>query len=288
MVVTVGFFDGVHVGHRRVLRTLLEAGEPSVVVTFWPHPRIVLQQDARDLFLLNSREEKFRLLKEQGVQEVRCMDFTRTFAAMGAGEFLRQELVSKLGCTRLVLGYDNRMGADGLGSQELAAVCAELGVEIVSVPPCIVDDVYVSSTRIRHELACGDVCLASRMLGYRYGMEGIVVPGNKMGRKLGFPTANIRPTVPNKIVPGQGVYATRITVDGKVYKSMTDIGVKPTMVADGAVGIETNIFDFDEDIYGKDVYLEFVARIRDEKKFNSQQELSEQLRTDMFRSYGCN
>jgi len=276
-------------GHRRVLRTLLESGEEAAVITFWPHPRTVLQQDARDLFLLNSKDEKTALIKSLGIENIHWMKFTKELAAVRAEDFVRDVLVGEYGCTKLVLGYDNRLGSDGLGGEELREVCGKMGVQVHIVPPCIVDDIYVSSSCIRNAISEGDVQLASKLLGYRYGFDGIVGSGKKIGRELGYPTANIRPFFPLKIVPGRGVYATQMTVEGKTYKSMTNIGLRPTFGGDGETEyIETNIFDFNEDIYGLEVRLEFIAKLRDEKKFDTVQQLIDQLNIDKHHSFGVN
>lgn len=288
MVVTVGFFDGVHMGHRRVLRALLERGERAAAVTFWPHPRAVLQQDARDLKLLSSFEEKLSEIRAAGVRDVRCLDFTREFASATAEQFIKDCLIDQMGCDCLVLGYDNRLGSDGLSTGEVADLCRRMGLEVVVVPPYVIDDVCVSSTVIRRALGDGDVALAARMLGQRYGIKGIVVPGNRLGRTIGFPTANIDPSFPLKAVPKNGVYATEVTVNGKQYRGMTNIGVRPTLGESGARLIETNIFDFDEDIYGLEIELRFIARVRDEKKFASLEELGRQLKIDRHHCYGYN
>lgn len=289
MVVTVGFFDGVHLGHRRVLRSLLESGEPAAVITFWPHPRTVLQQDARDLFLLNSKQEKTSLINSIGIENIHWLDFTKELAAISAEEFVRNVLVRQFDCTKLVLGYDNRLGSDSIGGDEICSVCEKIGIEVQVVPPCIVDDIYVSSTCIRNAISSGEVALADKLLGYRYGLDGIVGSGNRRGRQLGFPTANIKPVFPLKLVPGRGVYATQLTVGGKSYRSMTNIGVRPTFGSDAnSLSIETNIFDFDEDIYGLEVRLDFIARIRDEKKFDGVEQLKDQLKIDKHRSFGFN
>lgn len=288
MVVTVGFFDGVHLGHRRVLRSLLEYGEEAAVVTFWPHPRVVLQKDAFDLQLLNTMEEKTEKLREAGIDDIRCVEFTRGLASSTAGDFIRDYLIGRMGCTTLVLGYDNRIGSDGMGTAELAELASGMGLRVETVPSVVINDMSVSSTRIRQMLRDGDVSGAASMLGYRYSIAGIVVPGNRIGRTIGFPTANIKPSFPMKLVPADGVYATDVTVNGKVYRGMTNIGVRPTVTDSAEKVIETNIFDFDEDIYGMEIRLDFIARVRSEKKFASLPELMGQLDNDRHRCYGYN
>lgn len=289
MVVTVGFFDGVHIGHRRVLRVLCEkGGADAAVVTFWPHPRVVLQQDARDLRLLSSFEEKKTVMNSMGIDNVQCLEFTRELSTMTAEEFIRKHLIEGMGCTSLVLGHDNRFGSDGLSTHEVEALAKEMGLDTVVVPPCVVDDIFVSSTRVRSSLADGDVAMVERMLGRRYALDGIVVPGYRLGRTIGFPTANMDLSFPLKAIPGNGVYATQVTVHGKSYRAMTNIGVRPTLGEGGCRLIETNIFDFDEDIYGLEINVQFIAKVRQEKKFSSLDELARQLVIDKHRCYGYN
>ena len=288
MVVTVGFFDGVHLGHKKVLRHLTESGEPSVVVTVWPHPRVVLQQGARDLYLLNTLEEKERLIHSYGIERIECLKFDTDFANMTAERFVNEKLVGELGCTHLVLGYDNRLGSDGLETEDVAALCRKTGLKVDIVAPCMYEDGSISSTRIRRCLMEGDVTAAADMLGYRYPLEGIVVAGNRLGRTIGFPTANIKPAFPLKMIPVNGVYATEVIVDGKRYRGMTNIGVRPTLGDGNERLIETNIFDFDQEIYGMEIRINFIAKIRSEQRFSSLEELKAQLEIDKHRCYGFN
>jgi len=286
-VVTTGFFDGVHLGHRHVLETVVssarERGEEAIVVTFWPHPRTVLQQDARDFRLLSSLEEKKERLLACGIDRVEVLPFTREFAAMKADEYLHFLRV-RFGTTLVVMGYDNRIGSDHL----TAAACAELpesahrmdfSVLACAELPDLAHGGAVSSTQIRKALEEGDVERAGGMLGYEYGLYGVVVAGNRMGRTIGFPTANMQLYEPLKLVPADGVYAVEVEVLGKHFRGMCNIGLRPTV--DGKVRtIETHILDFDEDIYGLPMQLSFLRRIRDERKFPSLEALKEQLVKD--------
>ena len=275
-VITTGFFDGVHLGHRHVLETVVssarERGEEAVVVTFWPHPRTVLQQDAREFRLLSSLEEKKAMLAACGIDRVEVLPFTREFASMTAADYLAM-LRDRFGATLVVMGYDNRIGSDCKMAQELEGVIAcdeRRGGTSVS---------HISSTQIRKALEEGRVTDANAMLGYRYGLFGVVVAGNRMGRTIGFPTANMQLYEPLKLVPKDGVYAVEVEVMGKRYKGMCNIGVRPTV--DGkARTIETHILDFEEDIYGLPLQLHFVRRIRDERKFPSLDALKVQLMQD--------
>lgn len=282
MVVTVGFFDGVHLGHRKVLQQLLSYGDDVSLITFWPHPRIVLQQDAKDLSLLSSPEEKAQMLHLCGVSKVEFVKFTPEFAAMKAEDFIKDILIGRLAAERLVLGYDNRLGSDGLDTGQIASLCRKMGLEVDIVEPYIYKGVNVSSSAIRKALSASDVELAGQMLGYDYSVSGVVVPGNRIGRTINFPTANLEMAFAMKALPANGVYYTRVTIgsDPQEYYGMTNIGCRPTVGGDSKVVVETNIFDFDEDIYGKDMTVTFLRRIRDEIKFSSLQALKEQLEKD--------
>ena len=286
-VVTTGFFDGVHLGHRHVLETVVssarERGEEAIVVTFWPHPRAVLQQDARDFRILSSLEEKKMLLEANGIDRVEVLPFTKEFAAMKAEDYLRL-LRTRYGATLVVMGYDNRIGSDHL----TASACAKLpefahrmdfSVLSCAELPDFAHGGAVSSTQIRKALEEGDVERANGMLGYEYGLYGVVVSGNRLGRTIGFPTANMQLYEPLKLVPKNGVYAVDVEVLGHKYRGMCNIGMRPTV--DGKVRtIETHILDFDEDIYGLPLQIRFLRRIRDERKFPSLDALKEQLVQD--------
>jgi riboflavin kinase/FMN adenylyltransferase len=285
-VVATGFFDGVHLGHRLVIDTLLRAarerGEQSVIVTFWPHPRTVLQKDARELRLLSSLQEKRAMLSELGVDRVEVVPFSREFRSMTAEQYLRDFVACRLGGTAIVLGYDNRMGSDGLQHDAIVPLAQSLGLEVVTCEA--VSGVYgeqaISSTKIRAALERGEVAEAEAMLGYRYGLHGVVVSGNRLGRTLGFPTANMQLYEPLKLVPGNGVYLVEVETLGGHYHGMTNVGVRPTVSGAGVRTIETHIFDFDELIYGLDIRVRFVGKIRDERRFGSLEELKTQLSAD--------
>ena len=284
-VVATGFFDGVHLGHRLVIDTLLRAarerGEQSVVVTFWPHPRTVLQKDARELRLLSSLAEKKDILHGLGVDRVEVVPFSRDFSRLTAEEYLRDWVRERLGGTAVVLGYDNRMGSDGLSHDAIAPLAQSLGLDVVECGPAHrISGVVISSTKIRAALERGDVAAAESMLGYRYGLHGVVVAGNRLGRTIGFPTANMQLYEPLKLVPANGVYLVEAGTLGRHFYGMTNIGVRPTVSGAGARTIETNIFDFDEFIYGLDLRLKFIAKIRDERRFESLDALRLQLAAD--------
>ena len=293
MVVATGFFDGVHLGHRLVLGQLTaaaaERGVPSTVVTFWPHPRTVLQDDARDLRLLTTLDEKKVLLRSAGVDRVEVVPFTRAFSRLSTEEYLRDVLAGQLGATAILLGYDNRMGHDAGGPSDISAAAARLGLEVIraerldlpAVPGSGPDSpLTVSSTKIRQALEAGNIGLATRMLGYRYSLLGVVVAGNRLGRTIGFPTANMQLYEPLKLIPGNGVYHVEVEVLGAHYHGMCNIGVRPTVGQGNAKTVETHIFGFDEDIYGLDIRITFLEKIRDERRFASLEALGAQLALD--------
>ena len=287
MIATTGFFDGVHLGHRLVIERLVslarERGDESLVVTFWPHPRAVLQDGARELRLLNSLEEKKELLRSLGVDRVEVLDFTRSFAALTAEQYLREILRDRFGVTTLLMGYDNRLGSDRLTADMLLSKASALDIELIELEPFGQDVhpalTHISSTRIRKSLEDGKVEEAAEMLGYGYSLKGVVVAGNRLGRTIGFPTANMKLYEPLKLVPGRGVYAVEAEVLGKKYRGMTNIGLRPT-VGGSFTTIETHILDFDEDIYGLPLRITFLRRLRDEVHFPSLEALKDQLEKD--------
>ena len=279
MIATTGFFDGVHCGHRLVIERLVCAakagGDKSLVVTFWPHPRAVLQDGARDLRLLTTLGEKRSMLERLGVDRIEVLDFSRDFAALTAERYLREVLQERFGVTTLLVGYDNRLGSDRLTAASLLPLARRFGMEVVELPP--LGD--ISSTKIRHALEAGRVEDAAGMLGYGYSLEGAVVAGNRLGRTIGFPTANMQLYEPLKLVPARGVYMVQAEVLGKSYRGMTNIGTRPT-VGGTIPTIETHLLDFDEDIYGLSLRITFLRRIRDEIRFPSLEALKGQLETD--------
>ena len=284
MVVATGFFDGVHTGHRHVIKQLVEAaavrGDESMVVTFWPHPRNVLQKEARSLRLLTTLAEKQQLLYQLGVDKVETLRFTKDFSTLTTEEYLRM-LMEDYGAKTILLGYDNRMGCDAKDSDEVARVAAFLGLEVIRTDMIQSSKGYaVSSTKIRRSIEEGDVQEAEAMLGYPYALHGVVVAGNRLGRTIGFPTANMQLYEPLKLVPGNGVYFVQVETLGRTMYGMCNIGCKPTVGQTNARTIETHIFDFDEDIYGLDIRISFISRIREEVKFESLEALRQQLEKD--------
>ena len=294
MIATTGFFDGVHCGHRLVIDRLVSAarerGDKSLVVTFWPHPRAVLQDGARELRLLTTLDEKKSLLHGLGVDRVEVLDFSRRFASLTARQYLQDILQARFGVTTLLMGYDNRLGSDRLTAAALEPIARELGMELIVAgvrlggtdipePMATLGRNPLSSTRIRKALEIGDVAAANGMLGYGYALEGVVVAGNRLGRTIGFPTANMKLYEPLKLIPARGVYAVQVDVLGQTYRGMTNIGVRPT-VGGTVPTIETHILDFAEDIYGLPLRITLLRRIRNEVRFPSLDALKAQLEND--------
>ena len=284
MVVATGFFDGVHTGHRHVIKQLTQAaavrGDESMVITFWPHPRNVLQKEARTLRLLTTLAEKKQMLHALGVDHVEVLHFTKDFSTMTTEDYLLH-LMKEYGAKAILLGYDNRMGSDAKGADEVARTAESLGLEVIRTDMVPSEKGYaVSSTKIRERLEEGDVQSAASMLGYDYKLHGVVVAGNRLGRTIGFPTANMQLYEPLKLVPGNGVYFVKVKALDRSLYGMCNIGCRPTVGEGNARTIETNIFDFNEDIYGLDLEITFLARIREEIRFGSMEELRAQLEKD--------
>lgn len=285
MVIATGFFDGVHIGHRFVIERLVNAarerGDQSMVVTFWPHPRNVLQDDARNLRLLTSLEEKKALLRGIGVDHVEVLPFTKEFSRLTTREYFRDVLIARFGAKAILIGYDNRMGCDPQTPESIEKVAQDEGLDVIRLGSVASPaGVTVSSTKIRDAVAAGQMEAAAAMLGYEYSLLGVVVAGNRLGRTIGFPTANIQLYEPLKLLPGNGVYSVDAETLGRKFKGMCNIGVRPTVRAGGQRTIETNIFDFDEDIYGLDLKVTFHHKIRDERRFDSIDALQAQLAAD--------
>lgn len=283
-IVTVGTFDGLHIGHQKIVRRMAELAVDhngdTVVVTFSPHPRLVLEAGNSNLKFITTEEKKYELLEAMGIEHLLILPFTKAFAAMKADDFIQDYLVGKLGVKKLVVGYDHHFGNKREGNFDhlfRQGILYGFGVEEIEAQ--YIDDIAVSSTQVRNALTEGNLRLANRMLGYDYSITGRVVEGNRIGRTIGFPTANIEVEDRYKLIAAGGVYACRVKIDGRVYKGMGNIGTRPT-IAKHDFATEVHIFNFDKDIYGKTITIYFVDRIRDEKKFGGLEELRKQLETD--------
>jgi len=285
-VVTIGTFDGVHLGHQKVILRLQEFARKhngeTVIFTFHTHPRLVTSPNEKNLRLLTTLNEKINLFEKYGIEHLVIYTFDKEFADLSYSEFVEKILVEKIGTHCLVVGYDHKFGKNREGGFDYLKKCAEnFNFEIERLDALSVDEDNVSSTKIRNALQNGDIEKANRFLGYPFTLHGKVVKGKQLGRKLGFPTANIEASDKHKIIPGYGVYAVKVQLNGKEYKGMLNIGTRPTFNnnADNR-SIEVNIFDFMGDIYRNEITLIFKGKIRDEKKFESREMLIDQLKKD--------
>ncbi|MCL1973894.1 MAG: riboflavin biosynthesis protein RibF [Bacteroidetes bacterium] len=285
VIAATGFFDGVHIGHRAVLSELCrlakEQGGRAVVITFWPHPRTVLQSDADKFRLLNSLEEKRAWMLDFGISQVHVRSFTRELSQMSAHTFLADCLKEQYGIDHLVVGYNHRIGHDADQSfAHLEAAAQKTGLGLTRVGEIICDDKVVSSTKIRESIQGGEMEQANRWLGYPYPLNGVVVEGERLGRTIGFPTANMCLYEPLKQLPADGVYAVEVDQMGRRYQGMMNIGFRPTVKHSHGRTIETHIFDFDEDIYGLPLTVYPLHRLRGEQGFSSMEALRQQLTED--------
>ncbi len=282
-IVTIGTFDGVHLGHKeiigRLVATALEQNCDSLILTFFPHPRMVLSKQ-NDLFLLNTLEEKIELLEETGLDHLVIQPFDEAFSRLEAEEFVKTILVDQFNVKKIIIGHDHRFGRNRSADiNDLKLFGEKYNFEVAQIEAQEVDNVSVSSTKIRRALGDGDVALANSYLGYNYYLTGKVVQGKQLGRTLGYPTANIQIDEPYKMLPKHGVYAVESFIDGKKVYGMMNIGNNPTV--DGQkTSIEINYFDFESNLYGLKLQVYCLHRIRDEHKFGSIQLLKEQLDKD--------
>ncbi len=284
-VVTVGTFDGVHKGHTKILNRLIQQAESlggeSVIFTLYPHPRKVLFPEEKEIFLLNTLNEKIKLLEKSGVDNLIIYPFTKEFAQLTSCDFIEKILYNELNVKQLIVGFDHHFGKDRQGNLEILKNCANpFGFDIIKVDALEYDGKKISSTRIRNSIISGDIEKANFLLSYDYFISGTVVSGKKIGRTLGFPTANIQVKEQDKLIPKRGVYAVKIEVDNKVYTGMLNIGTRPTVSSNFETNIETHIFDFSDDLYNKEIKIIFKKYIREEKKFPDKAQLQKQLSED--------
>ena len=284
-VITIGTFDGVHIGHQKIIKQLNEEAEKvngeSVLFTFYPHPRMVLYPESHGIKLIQTQEEKLAKLQKMGLKNCIVFPFTFEFSRMTALEFVRDFLVNKLHVKKLVIGYDHQFGKNREGSiQFLKDICDTYDFEVIEIPAQDIDEVNVSSTKIRDAILKGNIEKANDYLGDLFELSGTVVKENQLGRTIGYPTANIVLNSELKLIPGNGVYAVRVLVRGTWFDGMMNIGMRPTVSSNGGRTIEVNIFDFDETIYDETVTVQFLSKWRDEQKFNGLDELKNQLKID--------
>lgn len=283
-VVTSGTFDGVHLGHQKILKRLNEVAEltngESVVITFYPHPRSVISPDNQIVKLLSTLEEKIELLEKSGVNNLLIVPFTREFSELSSEEFIQKILIETIGTKTLVIGYDHRFGKNREGGFDYLKLNKEkygFGIEEISRQD--IENVGVSSSKIRKALQEGDVPSADHFLGRNYSLSGVIVKGRQLGRTIGFPTANIQVREIAKLIPSDGVYAVKVYYNDEAFGGMLNIGNRPTV--DGTFQtVEVNIFEFDQEIYGEKLTIEFLQKIRNEQKFNGLDELKTQIAKD--------
>lgn len=284
-VVTIGSYDGVHLGHQQILKKVNELAQSihgeSVVVTFEPHPRLVLQHPVSDLALLTTIDEKIKWLAHFEVNNVVVVPFNRAFAEQSPDDYIQNFLIKNFNPTYLVVGYDHRFGAKRIGDiSYLKKFENQKNFKVIEIEKQLIDDIAVSSTKIRHALEAADIETATRLLNHPFTFAGVVVEGQKIGRTIGFPTANIDVKSRHKLVPPFGIYAVWIWVNGSRHQGMLYRGNRPTLKEHQNITIEVNILDFQQDIYGQEVMVELVQFIRFDKKFDSLEALQNALAQD--------
>ena len=287
-VVTIGTFDGVHIGHQSIFRKMVEDANKingeTVVITFFPHPRIVLGLDSENLRFINTQERKINRIEEAGIDYLIIIPFTKEFASISSEDFIRDFVVEKVHPVKIVTGYDHQFGKNRQGDFDMLAEMGEkFNFEVERVDVQEANDIAISSTKIRKLLEAGKVNAANGLLGYEYAINGNVVRGKAIGRDIGFPTANIEVSDEYKLIAAVGVYACRVQYMGRMYKGMSNIGYRPT-IDHGELTIEVNIFNFDQQLYGEEIIIYFVDRMRDERKFESLDALKEQLVKDKIKA----
>jgi riboflavin kinase / FMN adenylyltransferase len=287
-VLTIGTFDGVHKGHITILREVVKnaldhAGE-SIVITFEPHPRKLLFPD-QPLKLITPLNQKLRLIEKTGIDHIIVVSFTKEFSELSAKEYIEGFLVRNFNPKTIIIGYDHHFGHDRSGNINLLREYqSEYGYEVVEIPAQIIEEAAVSSTKIRNFINSGHVKEAMQMMGRPYSLEGMVERGQQLGRTLGYPTANVKATDPDQLIPAIGIYAVRVNLHEHIHNGMLSIGFNPTVSSDKKLTIEVNIFDFSADIYGEVLEITFFERLRNEEKFSNLEELKEQLHLDKINS----
>ncbi|WP_109301649.1 bifunctional riboflavin kinase/FAD synthetase [Aquimarina sp. AU474] len=282
-VVTIGTFDGVHIGHKKIIERLIESakrnGLNSVVLTFFPHPRMVLQQDS-NIKLINTIDERIQILKNTGLDSLVIHPFTKEFSRLTAGEYVQQMLLDCLNIRHVIIGYDHRFGRNRNSNiTDLASYGIQNDFTVEEISKQDIDDVAISSTKIRQALLEGDISRANMYLGYNFMLTGKVIKGKELGRKLNYPTANLHIAEDYKLIPKKGVYVVQAKIDNKLYFGMMNIGTNPT-VNGTQQSIETHFFDASFNLYDKKIQIEMLKRIRDEKKFDSVDQLQEAMQND--------
>ncbi|MEM6271312.1 MAG: bifunctional riboflavin kinase/FAD synthetase [Bacteroidota bacterium] len=284
-VATIGTFDGLHQGHRKILKRLQDAARAiegeSVVITFHPHPRLVLYPEDNPLRLLHTLEERIAAMEAFGIDKLMIIKFTREFSRTTSHQFIEHILHNTIQIRRIVIGYDHHFGKNRTGGlKELEDGAGQFGFDVEEIPAQRIDNAAVSSTKIRQALHEGDVTTATSYLGYPYPVTGRVITGEQLGRQLGWPTANVKPSDPYKLIPRQGVYLATLEIEGVEHFGMLSVGKKPTVGSHFPLGLEINLFDFDRDIYGANVTVRFLRWVREDRKFDSLETLKAAIAQD--------
>jgi riboflavin kinase/FMN adenylyltransferase len=282
-IVTLGTFDGVHLGHNVILdkicKTAKQENLESVLLTFFPHPRLIVSNDS-EIKMLNTMAEKAILLEQKGIQNFIIHPFDKLFSELSPREFVEQVLINQLNIQKIIIGYDHKFGKNRAADfNDLIAFGKEFGFEVEEISAKQINEVSVSSTKIRNSLLEGNISLANAYLGYSYMLSGIVVKGNQLGRTIGFPTANIEISENYKLIPKNGVYIVSAILNNQTIFGMMNIGIKPTL-GDNVPTIEVHLLNFSEDIYGQKIQVNVIERLRDEQKFESFEALKSQLEID--------
>ncbi|SEP72524.1 riboflavin kinase / FMN adenylyltransferase [Hyunsoonleella jejuensis] len=282
-IVTIGTFDGVHVGHQKIINRLIDSGHQeklrSVILTFFPHPRMVLQKDS-SIKLINTIQERSEILDKLGLDYLLVKKFTKAFSRLSAETFVKQILVDKLNAKKVIIGYDHRFGRNrNADINDLIKYGEEFGFEVEEISAQDINDVAVSSTKIRQALSEGNIQRANRYLGYPFMLTGTIIKGKGIGKQLNYPTANINIEENYKLIPKQGSYVVKSMIDNKTVFGMMNIGMNPTVSGD-TESIEVHFFNFETSIYGKNIQIDVLERIRDEQKFESVEALKSQLEKD--------
>ena len=284
-VLTIGTFDGIHLGHQKIIKNLIQEAEAtnsdSVLLTFFPHPRMVLFPENHDLELIQTQQEKYTKLAEQGLKNIIVQPFSLEFAKQTAVQFIEEIIVKRIGAKKIIIGYDHQFGNAREGNIDfLRSYSERFGYEVIEIPAKEIDEINVSSTKIRTALKEGNIEIANRYLNSSFEINGLVVHGNKIGRSIGFPTANIEVNDSTKLIPKNGVYAVKIMLKEKTYFGMLNIGMRPSISDQLSKTIEVHIFEFNELIYGAPIRVTFEKHIREEKYFSNLEELKLQLLQD--------
>lgn len=280
-------FDGVHSGHRSILQHLKDEAKKhdgeSVVLSFWPHPRMLFEGENCSLKFLTSNQEKAKVLDEIGIDHFIIYPFSHEFSKLSPRQYVEDILVNQIGVKKVIIGYDHRFGFKGAGGfTEMVALGKEFGFEVEQISAFEIDQENISSTKIREALKAGDIALANTFLSYEYSILGTIVKGNQIGRTIGYPTVNIEPIFTHKLIPGNGIYVVEVEIDGESFQAVANVGNRPTVVENQVTpNVEAYILDFNRDVYGKSIKIRFKDFLREEKKFNSIEILKHQINLDV-------